>query len=303
MNVCITGASGLLGRACARAFSDTDPLTCAWSRAKPGDLKLDLTDRNAVLKAMEQRQPELIIHTAAERRPDICENDAGQTHALNVEATRSLAEAANRIGAVLVYISTDYVFDGTQPPYAVDSECQPLNAYGKSKRAGEEAVLAASPRNVILRVPILYGKVETLDESGVTLLLCDLQTPRPKKIDHWAIRYPTSTDDVAQTLRGWADRLLAESESRGIYHMSGGEALTKYEMACAMAEELGLDHSHLSPDPAAPDGAPRPQNCQLDLSRLQQETTLIQTPFREAIARVLPMDCIYTEPNKQQDHV
>ncbi len=289
MNVCITGASGLLGRACVRAFSDTGPLTCAWSRAKAGDLKLDLTDHTAVLAAMEKHRPELIIHTAAERRPDICENDVEQTRALNVEATRNLVEVAERIGAVLVYISTDYVFDGTQPPYAVDAECKPLNTYGKSKRAGEKAVLAASSRNVVLRVPILYGKVETLAESGIALLLHDLQTPTPKSINHWAIRYPTLVDDVAQTLRGWSSRLLTHSECSGIYHMSGSEALTRYEMACAMAEELGFDPSHLAPDPAAPDGAPRPHNCQLDLSRLQQETTLVQTPFREGVSRALPI--------------
>ncbi len=288
MNVCITGASGLLGRACVQAFSDTHPLTCAWSRAKAGDLKLDLTDRNAVLGKMEEHRPELIIHTAAERRPDICENDTTQTHALNVEATRSLVEAAERIGAVLVYISTDYVFDGTQPPYAVGAECKPLNTYGKSKRAGEEVVLAAASRNVVLRVPILYGEVETLGESGISLLLHELQTQVPMKINHWAIRYPTYVEDVAQTLRGWSDRLLTDSACRGIYHMSGREALTRYEMACTMAEVLCLDHSHLAPDPAEPDGAPRPHNCQLDLTRLQHETTLVQTPFREGIAHVLP---------------
>ena len=289
MNVCITGASGLLGRACVRAFSDTHLLTCAWSRAKAGDLKLDLTDRNAVLGKMEEHRPELIIHTAAERRPDICENDTTQTHALNVEATQSLVEAAEHIGAVLVYVSTDYVFDGTQPPYAVDAECHPLNYYGKSKRAGEEVVLAATSRHVILRVPILYGKVETLGESAVTILLRELQAQDSKTVDHWAVRYPTHVGDVAQTLRGWAGRLLNKPQCGGIYHMSGAEALTKYDMVCAMAEGFELDHSHLSPDPTAPDGAPRPQNCQLDLSRLQRETTLIQTPFREGIAHVLPV--------------
>jgi len=287
MKVCITVASGLLGRACVKAFSDTNLLTCAWSRAKADDLNLDLTDHDTVLKEMKAHRPELIIHTAAERHPDICENDTGKTHALNVEATQSLVEAAQCIGAVLIYISTDYVFDGTHPPYAVDAECHPLNAYGKSKRAGETVVLAASSRNIILRIPILYGEVETLDESAITILMHDLQPKDSKKIDHWAVRYPTYTGDVAQTLRGWTDRLRNDPDSSGIYHMSGNEALTKYDMACAMAETLGLDHSHLSPDPHAPEGAPRPQNCQLDICRLQQETTVQQTPFREVVARVL----------------
>lgn len=287
MKICITGASGLLGRACAEAFSDTDPLTCAWSRAKAGDLKLDLTDRAAVLSALEKHRPKLILHTAAERRPDLCENNPQQTHAINVEATQSLADAANHLNAKLIYISTDYVFDGTQPPYITEAECNPINEYGKSKRAGEKVTLAASPRNVVLRVPILYGPVETLAESGISLLLHDLRTSTPKKINHWAIRYPTFVEDVAQTLRGWSTHLLTHPASAGIYHMSGSEALTRYEMACTMADALGLDHHHLSPDPAAPEGAPRPHNCQLDLSRLQQETPIRQTPFRKGIARAL----------------
>ena len=287
MNICITGASGLLGRACTQAFSDIDPLTCAWSRAKAGDLKLDLTNHDAVLAAMKKHRPELIVHTAAERRPDLCENKVQQTHAINVEATQFLAEAANHLNAKLIYISTDYVFDGTQSPYAIDAKCSPINEYGKSKRAGEKVVLAASSRNVVLRVPILYGKVEALAESGISLLLHDLRTSTPKMINHWAIRYPTLVDDVAQTLRDWSDQLLSRPDTAGIYHMSGNEAFTRYEMACTMAEALGLDHSHLSPDPAAPEGAPRPYNCQLDLSRLQQETPLTQTSFREGIARAL----------------
>jgi S-adenosylmethionine synthetase len=287
MNVMITGASGLLGRACCKAFADLQPVTCAWSRTKAHGLKLDLTDAEAVKSAVNQSNPDLILHTAAERKPDICENQQELTRALNVDATRTLAEAAAHIGGKLIYLSTDYVFDGSNPPYATDAACNPLNFYGQTKRAGEEAVLQASENHIVLRVPILYGEVETLKESAVSLLLNELLTPAPHAVDHWAVRYPTYVGDIAQTLRNWAEPLLNTPQSRGIYHLSGAEAFTKYEMACTMGDVLGLPYNHLSPNPLPPAGAPRPQNSQLDINRLQQETAVEKTPFGDNIQRIL----------------
>ncbi|MDF7801673.1 SDR family oxidoreductase [Pontiellaceae bacterium B1224] len=287
MNIMITGASGLLGRACTNAFADQQLTACAWSRAGGKDLKLDLTDEAAVKKTIESIRPELILHTAAERKPDQCENQQEQTQALNVDATRVLAEAAAGTEAKLVYISTDYVFDGTNPPYTVDAACNPLNFYGQTKRAGEEAVLQASEQHVVLRVPILYGDVETLEESPVTTLLNELLDPTPHAVDDWAVRYPTYVGDVAQTLRNWAEKLLNNPQSCGIYHLSGAEALTKYDMACIIGDVLHIDHSHLSPDPEPPAGAPRPKNSELDISRLRQETVVVQTSFSTNIQRIL----------------
>ena len=287
MNVMITGASGLLGRACAQAFADLNPITCAWSRAEKDDLRIDLTDSMAVRAAVEEQRPDLIIHTAAERKPDICENQQALTRALNVDATRTLAEAAAEINAKLVYLSTDYVFDGSNPPYAVDDACTPVNVYGQTKRDGEEAVLQASAKHCVLRVPILYGEVETLEESAVTALLNEVLDPAPHAVDHWAIRYPTYVGDVAQTLRNWSEHVLNNPENGGIYHMSGAEAFTKYEMACIIGDVLRFDHSHLSPNHQPPAGALRPKNSQLDISRIQQETRIQQTSFSDTIQRIL----------------
>ncbi len=280
MKILITGASGLLGRACSKALADFNPVTCAWSRAGTNDLKLDLTDAAAVRAALEQTKPDLIIHTAAERKPDSCENQQELTQRLNVEATRTLAEA----GTKLLYISTDYVFDGANPPYSVDDEPNPLNFYGETKLAGERAVLGASSDHIVLRVPILYGEVETLEESPVTLMLNKLLDSAPAQEDDWAVRFPTYVGDIALTLRGWLPKI---PDAAGIYHFSGSEALTKYEMTCAMAEALGLDHRHISPNPNPPPGAPRPQNSRLELSRLAAETELRQTPFRQNIGPIL----------------
>jgi len=284
MKIMITGASGLLGRACKIAFADLHPVTCAWSRAQENDLKLDLTNASEVRSALQEIKPDLIIHTAAERKPDICENQQDITQQLNVEATHTLATTTAAIGATLIYLSTDYVFDGTQPPYAVDAQTNPLNFYGQTKLAGEKATLEASADHIVLRVPILYGEVETLDESPVTLMLHKLLDPTPVVEDHWALRYPTYVGDVAQTLRNWLPTL---GNSAGIYHFSGSEALTKFEMLNRMGKNLNLSTEHITANSEPPSGAPRPQNSQLDISRLKNKTVLQQTPFSENIERIL----------------
>ncbi|MDZ8120222.1 dTDP-4-dehydrorhamnose reductase family protein [Pontiella agarivorans] len=284
MNIMITGASGLLGRACTTAFADLDPVTCAWSRAQGNDLKLDLTDALAVRAAFDQIKPDLIIHTAAERKPDICENRQDLTQRLNVDATRTIATCAAEFGAKMIYISTDYVFDGTQPPYAVDAETNPLNFYGQTKRDGELATLSASADHIVLRVPILYGEVENIEESPVTLMLYKLLNPAPAAEDHWAIRFPTYVGDIAATLRNGLPTL---GKASGIYHFSGNEALTKFEMLRIMGEALHLNTEHISANLDPPSGAPRPKNCRLDLSRLAACTQLQQTPFSQNIGRIL----------------
>lgn len=287
MKIMITGASGLLGRACRKAFADLNPTTCAWTRALPGDLKLDLTNAEAIRAAVEKIRPDLIIHTAAERKPDICENQQELTRCLNVEATRVLAESAKQVGAKLVYISTDYVFDGTLPPYEVDAPCNPINFYGQTKRQGEKAVLEASPHHVVLRVPILYGEVETLDESPVTLLVNKILNPSPSTEDHWATRYPTYVGDIAQTLRNWSEKILNQDGNAGIFHFSGSEALSKYEIVCAISEAFKLDHRHIAPNTNPPGGAPRPKDCRLNTQRIQQQTVIQQTSFHESIHQIL----------------
>ena len=288
MKIFLTGATGLLGRAFVRQFTDDGPLLAtAFSRATPPIRKLDLRDAAAVRKQITDFGPDLVIHSAAERRPDICENDHAATDALNVEAVKTLAAAARTTGALLLYISTDYVFDGTRPPYAEEAAPHPLNYYGRSKRAGEEAALASGARVCILRVPILYGPVESLAESAVTLIANMLIHPAEQTVDHKAVRYPTHVDDVAGAVRRLADRIQQGESLPDRLHFSGSEAFTKYEMARIIADACGLNSDHLNPDPDPPVGAPRPHNSRLDNTLIE---SLIHPPrriFSQAIGDII----------------
>ena len=170
--VLITGASGLLGRAIVKEFTQSENgwevLGLAYSRAKGALRKVDLKSKDEVDSVVGEFKPSIVIHSAAERRPDVVEKKEEETKMLNVNATRTIAEASAKANAFFLYISTDYVFDGTNPPYKPTDKPNPLNKYGQSKLDGENVTLEFLPRSGVLRVPILYGPVEHIHESAVT---------------------------------------------------------------------------------------------------------------------------------------
>ncbi len=291
--ILITGATGLLGRPVLRACRDVAGWSVtgtAFSRAAPGLERLDLSQTDAIPAFLDRLAPDVIIHTAAERRPDVSEKDPAGTRRLNVGSTGALAQWCAARGAFLIYLSSDYVFDGTQPPYAPESPTHPINTYGQSKLDGELAILATGCDAALLRVPILYGEVESLGESPVTVLAKNMLSARPGErlaMEHWATRYPTYTPDVAVVLRQMAERRLADPAFKGIFHWSGDEPMTKYEMALAFAPLLRFDPSRLIADATPPAGAPRPKDCHLDSSRLEQLGIGRRTPFAQTIPAIL----------------
>lgn len=290
MKVLITGASGLLGRAvhqlCTEKSYDTKALAFTRSDPSKGLVKLDLTDPAAVESCLKDFQPDVVVHTAAERRPDVVENDPAASHAINVEAPASIATLASQLDKppILINISTDYVFDGSKPPYSVDDAPNPLNAYGVSKLQGERAVAEhAKPGHFTnLRVPVLYGRTITNDESAVNVLLNAIQpsagSTSPKKCDAYAVRYPTNVADVAAAILKLAE-VHAESakELPPITHFSAKEAMTKYDMCMVLsriANSVGFETRTdlLDPeyevDPMA--ATARPRHCKLDTSVLEE---------------------------------
>lgn len=299
MKILITGASGLLGRSLMSnlaplANSPGDLIGTAYTRITPSLQKLDLTDEPAVRRAFAKCSPDLIVHSAAERRPDVVDGNPDAAERLNVGATALLAELAAAHGARFIYLSTDYVFDGKAPPYTADATPAPLNAYGRMKLAGEGVVRAAYSANgdgafAILRIPILYGRVESLAESPVTELAAKLLEGHSFKVEDWAMRYPAHTDDVARAVALIAERLMKDTSRAvgGTYHFAGGEQFTKYGMALLIAKELAVDTHLIKPDPNPPSGAPRPKDCRLDASRLNSLGFVPSIRFADGVREAL----------------
>ena len=267
--IVLTGASGLLGRAImAELLPNFDIIGLGLNRIHSGIQKLNLLDTESVNEFMWTVKPDILIHSAAERRPDISQNAPKRTIALNVEATRHLARLAYQTGSWVIYLSTNYVFDGTSPPYSPQDLTNPLNLYGQSKLDGENAVRAETDQFCIIRLPALYGQVEFLGETSITQIGEQIQSEEKINIDHWSIRRPTWVNDVAVVCRQIIEHRSNQSNFNGTYHWSANEPMTKYQIAQSMGEVVNCSTTHLIPDVKPPVGVLRPQDCELDCSDL-----------------------------------
>jgi len=173
-----------------------------------------------------------------------------------------------------VYISTDYVFDGTSPPYEVGDKPNPVQLYGETKLAGEQAVLSVQSdkgRRIVLRVPVLYGPVRIPSDSAINILLDVVrdQSGKQYKMDHYATRYPTNVLDIGAFLVRLADK-HAVGPLPPILHYSAPEPYTKYEICLLLAALSSVSHAHIVPDAAEPvippgGGVSRPKDCRLSV--------------------------------------
>ncbi|KAL1982075.1 hypothetical protein VTN96DRAFT_1788 [Rasamsonia emersonii] len=292
----ITGATGLLGREVLKAFKRAGWLTVGqgFTRAAPPTiLKANLEEPDEIKKLLDEVKPQVVVHCAANRSPDACEKNPEQAQRINVEATRVLTEETSSRGALLIYISTDYVFPGVEgeAPYEASAPTGPTNRYGEMKRDGEIATLEAtrdSGLGVVLRVPLLYGPAEKNSESAVNVLLDAVEKARDPnagvKVDDWAQRYPTNTEDVGRVCNDIAVRYIRQKDQikslPKILQFSSEDRMTKYEICEKFAQILavpipGMIRNQEGNDPNSP--VKRPFNTKLSTKELQDLGINIQT--------------------------
>jgi len=289
LRVLITGASGLLGRHVMQEFKQNKWVVkgLAFSRAKGDLVKVDLTDKLAVEDVFRSFKPSVVVHCAAERRPDVVEKDEQKYDNINAAVPLDLANLCAKFRAFLLHISSDAVFDGTTPPYKPTDQTNPLSAYARQKLAAEEAAKKCA-RYGILRVPVLYGKIENIDESSITKLLESVKKfPQPTEVSDYEIRFPTHCGDIAFVCRQMAEYSLLHPSWNGVFHWSSEEQYTKYTIAKLIAEIFSLPSDHLVGKKEPSSGAKRAKNSQLDSSDLKALGFGKTTLFRDGIKQEL----------------
>ena len=250
MKALLTGSAGQLGRV-LRATRPASVELIACTRAE-----LDIGDAAAVQERLERERPDIIINAAAYTAVDKAESEPQLARRINTDGAENLARAAHDIGARLIHVSTDFVFDGeASSPYRPEAPTRPLSVYGLTKRDGERAVLAALPeRSVIVRTAWLYAPEGTnfmrtmlrlLGERGAVRVVAD------------QVGTPTAAGPLAEVL--W--QIAAEPKIRGIHHWSDAGVASWYDFAVAIAEEgaaRGLLPAALTVTPIATEEYPTP---------------------------------------------
>ena len=259
MRVLVTGSAGQLGRA---LIADTPEGIEAIGLPRS---ELDICDAASVCRAFGQYEPDLLINSAAYTAVDRAESEEAQAFQVNAQAVAILAEECAMRGAPLIHFSTDFVFDGSQGrPYAPEDRTAPLNAYGRSKLAGEAAALA-HPRNLVIRTSWVYGNE---GHNFVRTILRLLAEKRELRVVSDQVGTPTHARSLARAT--WA---LAQRGASGLVHFTDAGVASWYDFAIAIQEEsmqIGLIRQEIPIIPVGtaeyPTPARRPAYSVLDKS-------------------------------------
>lgn len=240
----VVGASGLVGQELMRRLSLAKrPVVGTYVRQERENLRrLDITDGAQVQRFITGVQPQTIFLCAALTEVDYCEEHPDQAYRQNVEGPRSVAQAAARIGAQLVFYSTEYVFDGRNGPYDEAAPAAPLSVYGKSKLDGEIAVRENVPEALILRTTVVYGWDPLSKKKNFAMQVYErVQTGREMTIPFDQIGNPTLADDLAECSIELADKRVS-----GIVNVVGKDLLPRSDFTRALVRSLGGDASRVT---------------------------------------------------------
>jgi dTDP-4-dehydrorhamnose reductase len=262
----VLGGSGFLGSAALPELDRIFHVIPTSAKPRGGRFHtLDIRDAVALRGFIRDANPDIVIALAANRDPDNCEENPDEARRLNTDPIAVLIETLSN-EVTLLFVSTDYVFDGLNPPYKEEAVKNPISVYGKTKSDAEDLALSRA-NSIVLRVPLLMGWMEHVDQSGFfSQLLNDLKNPGPLALDDVLARYPVWTRDAGNAMCN-----LLKVGATGIWHFSTVRQLTRYKAACEMGELLGWSTEHLQPTrEAIVRKARRPLNAHLDMSKWQK---------------------------------
>lgn len=273
----ITGADGQLGSGIQGIFSNSDYKLIPLDRSE-----LDITNQNQIQVVLKKYRPRIIINCAAYNKVEDSEEKITEAFLQNAFGPYWLAKESKSIGAILVHISTDYVFDGVVEKYTETDHPNPLNVYGASKLAGEQLVLMANPNSYIIRTSWLFGpSLKNKSRNFVMTMLSRAKENSEIRVVNDQQGSPTYAPDLAIKIR----ELLEKNAPVGIYHVTNGGSCTWYGFAKKIFE---LVHSDVKVLPIVTEESgtkiKRPKSSILENKRLENLNISILRPWFEALS-------------------
>ncbi|MBT5438689.1 SDR family oxidoreductase [Crocinitomicaceae bacterium] len=279
MKILITGSNGLLGQKIVRQLSNASKLNyLATSQGENRNTScpsthycsLDITNAVEVSKTISNYSPDYIIHTAAITNVDYCELNTAECEKVNVTGTKNLFDAAKKNGTHFLFLSTDFVFDGKKGNYKETDKPNPLSVYAKSKLEGELILMNSNYSNwSIARTIIVFGEGENLSRSNIVLWAKEaLSTGKVLNIIDDQFRSPTWADDLA-----WGCIQICIQKRKGIYHLSGPESMSIFDLVMRIGSFFKLDTSSVNrtDSSALNQPAKRPPITGFDLSKSKKD--------------------------------
>jgi dTDP-4-dehydrorhamnose reductase len=243
----ITGSNGLLGQkmvAVAQRSYRTAGIDLGNRSLSAADeyISLDITQREMVLETLDRISPTAVVNTAALTNVDACEKDRDAAWAVNVEAVRFLQQGCQRVGAMMVQLSSDYVFDGQAGPYDEDAEPHPIGFYGVTKLEGERVTAASRSPWAVVRTNVLYGWAQGVRANFALWVYSHLVSNKYIRaaIDQYG--NPTLADSLAEGIG-----ILLAKGRKGIFHIAGSDYVSRWAFALKIAQDFGLNHELIAP--------------------------------------------------------
>jgi dTDP-4-dehydrorhamnose reductase len=289
MKILYTGSNGLLGQkisAATTSYSNHAFLATARGENRTINLgtakyaSMDITNAEEVMKVVREFKPDVIIHGAAMTHVDQCEQNKELAYQLNVKGTKNMADAAKKIGAHLVHISTDFIFDGKEGPYDENGTPNPLSYYGETKLEAERIVQQLEHWS-ILRTVLVIGMAEDLSRSNIVLWAKGaLEKGQAINVVDDQFRTPTLAEDLAQ-----GALLAATQKAQGVYNISGPDFMSIYELVGRVAEHFGLSMDAVTRVDSTTLNQPakRPPRTGFDISKAKSELGYAPHSFNEAL--------------------
>ena len=284
----VTGASGLLGtRVCELAMQENYEVISVHSQHSPQfgtPLRLDLVDRTATGEAFEKTKPDVVVHAAALSDVDKCERERELAWKINVEGTSTIARLCHKYDCFLVYVSTDYVFDGDRGSYRETDPTNPINHYGVTKLRGEDRVKQSDTVHCITRTSVIYGSNPAAGKTNFGLWVIEkLKKKEEVKTvtDQW--NSPTLNTNLASMILEIVDK-----RHTGTIHLAGATRLSRHEFAKEIARKFNLDQIFLKPVSCKemPWLAKRPKDSSLNVDKANQTLTSRPLNIDEALSKL-----------------